>query len=267
MSLDAIVRTLWRINVSHKHLLSWVTAADAEKGAVKSIGGYYKYMWPCVVAGLLGMSPLSILWLASPMIIFHVGEIPAKRKKDRMLYKDQEVMALCQRMWAFYEDYAPINSFLPPDNVQFKPEIKIAERTSPTNIGFFILCTAHASHLGFITLSDAVLTIEQTIKSIKKMEMLNGHLLNWYNTKTLEALRPMFVSTVDSGNMAVCMITAAKLLGYEHKRIKENPSDVIKSRFFSFSRQCFIYFVYSRLSICALKECTAGPLPKFRILL
>lgn len=233
MSLDAIVRTLWRINVSHKHLLSWVTAADAEKGAVKSVVGYYKYMWPCVVAGLLGMSPLSILWLASPMIIFHVGEIPAKRKKDRMLYKDQEVMALCRRMWAFYEDYAPINSFLPPDNVQFKPEIKIAERTSPTNIGFFILCTAHASHLGFITLSDAVWTIEQTIKSIKKMEMLNGHLLNWYNTKTLEALRPMFVSTVDSGNMAVCMITAAKLLGYEQKRIKENPSDVIKSRFFS----------------------------------
>ena len=231
MSLDAIVRTLWRINVSHKHLLSWVTAADAERGAVKSVAGYYKFMWPCILIGLITVSPVSLLWFASPLIICKSGEPPIKRKKKKMSDKDEEILALCRRMWAFYEEYAPENSFLPPDNVQFKPEKKIAGRTSPTNIGFFILCTAQAARLGFISLSDAVWLIERTMSTVDRMEKINGHLLNWYNTKNLEVLNPPFVSVVDSGNMAVCMVTAAEMLSEEYKRTAENPADVIKSRY------------------------------------
>jgi len=233
MTVDAIVRTLWRINVSHKHLLEWVTAADAEKSAIKTVAGYYRYMWQCIVMGIVTVSPISLLWFAAPLILKKTGENQKSKITQRMLYNDIEVLALTRRMWAFYEDYAPENSFLPPDNVQFKPEIKTAKRTSPTNIGFYILCTAQASHLGFITLGEAFYIIEQTLGTMEKMKKLNGHLLNWYGTKDLEVLNPPFISTVDSGNLAVCMVTAAEILSREKERYENDPCDVIKSRFYA----------------------------------
>ena len=40
-----------------------------------------------------------------------------------------------------------------------------------------------------------------------RLEKREGHLLNWYDTSTLEPLEPRYVSTVDSGNLAAYLWT------------------------------------------------------------
>ncbi|MBQ8827585.1 MAG: hypothetical protein IJZ90_00390, partial [Clostridia bacterium] len=229
ISADACVRTLWRINVSHKHLLQWVTAADAEKISGKTAASYFKMMWPCVLSGLLIPGLYGVLWLFAPYTAWYLSKARKEEKND--CKHRREIMAYTRRMWGFYEEYAADNSFLPPDNVQFAPEHKVAERTSPTNIGFYILCTATAARLGFITLCDAVFYITNTVNTIDRLEKWNGHLFNWYGTQKLDVLNPAFVSTVDSGNLAVCMICAAGLLAEERELYGNSPDDIIHRRF------------------------------------
>ena len=47
--------------------------------------------------------------------------------------------------------------------------------------------------------------LERTLDSVEKLPRWHGNLLNWYDTETLEALSPRFVSSVDSGNFLCCL--------------------------------------------------------------
>ena len=58
-----------------------------------------------------------------------------------------------------------------------------------------------ARDLGFLTLEPMVDRCTATIQTLAKLETCEGHLLNWYNTRTLEPLPPKYISTVDSGNL------------------------------------------------------------------
>ncbi|PPJ44496.1 hypothetical protein C0075_26255, partial [Rhizobium sp. KAs_5_22] len=77
-------------------------------------------------------------------------------------------------------------NYLPPDNFQEDPPNGVAERTSPTNIGLYLVSVIGARDLGYITTTEMVERIKKTLDTIEKMEKWNGHLYNWYNTKTLE---------------------------------------------------------------------------------
>ena len=61
--------------------------------------------------------------------------------------------------------------------------------------------------LGYISLDELALRLQSTFESMDKLEHYRGHLLNWYDSQTLTALPPRYVSTVDSGNLAACLIT------------------------------------------------------------
>ena len=93
------------------------------------------------------------------------------------------------------------NNYLPPDNFQASRREKIVNRTSSTNIGLGLLTIVSAYDLKFINLEEAILYLENSLNTIKKLERWNGNFYNWYNTKTLEPLIPKFISTVDSGNL------------------------------------------------------------------
>ena len=116
--------------------------------------------------------------------------------------------AIARATWTFFDELVgPEDNFLPPDNVQVRPERMVAHRTSPTNIGLGLLSTLAAHDLEFIDTPQLLRRIDQTLTTIERLEKFEGHLFNWYDTRTLAPLPPAYVSTVDSGNLAAACVT------------------------------------------------------------
>jgi cyclic beta-1,2-glucan synthetase len=91
---------------------------------------------------------------------------------------------------------------LPPDNFQEDPAPTLAHRTSPTNIGLYLLSVASARDFGWIGATQAIERLEATLASMTRLARYRGHFYNWYGTSDLAALEPKYVSSVDSGNLA-----------------------------------------------------------------
>ena len=63
--------------------------------------------------------------------------------------------ATARRTWRYFDDFVgPETHWLPPDNVQEIPTREIFLRTSPTNIGLWMLATVAANDFGYLTLDD-----------------------------------------------------------------------------------------------------------------
>ena len=143
---------------------------------------------------------IALFWMVGPILAYLIS----KEYSLNIKIKEEDVLLLreiAKDTWKYYRDFAnEKNNFLPPDNFQEYPYNGVANRTSPTNIGFYLISILSSRDLGFITTKEMVDLIDLCIKSIEKMEKWEGHLYNWYNTETLKPLRPIFVSTVDSGN-------------------------------------------------------------------
>ncbi|MCR1899749.1 DUF3131 domain-containing protein [Irregularibacter muris] len=220
--MDAIIRTLYRINISKINMLEWTTAADAERNLANDFHSYMKRMKAAYFIGiafilltfwwtsehLLVALVLSIPWFLSPWIAHRVS-MSSQHEKEELRQEDyQTLMRLARKTWAYYQDFAQIdNNFLPPDNVQINPPKGVAPRTSPTNIGFLLMAIMTARDFGFISTAEMAEKIHQTLSTIKKLECWKGHLYNWYDTKTLKVLPPRYVSTVDSGNFISYLMT------------------------------------------------------------
>ncbi len=215
---DAIGRTLYRLAIGRKKLLEWTTAAQAEASHTPSIIGNYRLMSISLAAGIaaLGVAfyradstwipalPFALSWLAAPAVAYWMSLSPKMEDELDSSPADRKALRLvARRTWRFFETFVtPADSMLPPDNFQDDPKPLVAHRTSPTNIGLYLLSVASARELGWLGLSDAVGKIETTFATIKRMEKYRGHLYNWYDTTTLQPLDPKYVSTVDSGNLA-----------------------------------------------------------------
>ena len=191
---DAACRALWRLLVSKKRLLEWVTSTQSVPKSPKSV-------------------PKSNHESCPPKF------------RNRYLRE-------ARRIWAFYEDYVTRNDhFLPPDNVQFEPVYAVAHRTSPTNIGYYLLSCLEAYTLGFISKTELLDRIERTMATLGKMKQWQGHLLNWYDTISLVPLSPTFISAVDSGNFCACLITLSqglRMLNAEESLMLPNGLGVTK---------------------------------------
>ncbi len=216
ITADAIIRTLYRIFVSRKNMLEWVTASEVERAFKNDLTGYAKKMGrPAMLAvavlvlsllsGLQGLPYVLViggLWLLSPGIAHRISIIEDKEYVEISLKEIEDLRKLSRKTWAYYEDFTDgENNFLTPDNVQIDPPNGVAHRTSPTNIGFMLISMLSAGDFGYISIPDMVDRLDQSVTTIENMEKWHGHLYNWYDTKTLEILRPYFVSTVDSGNL------------------------------------------------------------------
>ena len=102
--------------------------------------------------------------------------------------------------WRFFEVHVgEPTHHLPPDNVQTVPSTMVAERTSPTNMGLYLLAVACARSFGWIDTAQLLSRCEATLDTLDTLERHRGHFLNWYDTRTLQILKPAYVSTVDSG--------------------------------------------------------------------
>ncbi|AKH43957.1 cyclic beta-1,2-glucan synthetase [Altererythrobacter atlanticus] len=229
LSLHAIGVTLWRIFVSRRNLLQWTSAAHvaAKLRGHTTRGDVWKQMWwgpaaaLCIGFFLLlvrpqampAALPLLLLWLAAPEIAWWIGR---PRKPDVEPLADESrlfLRSLARKTWYFFETFAgPGDNWLPPDNYQAEPHEEVAHRTSPTNIGMLLVSTAVAWDLGYIGRIEFAARARNLFDSLDGLDGYRGHLFNWYDTRSLRPLEPRYVSTVDSGNLALSLIVYAQAL-------------------------------------------------------
>ncbi|MCI8353072.1 MAG: hypothetical protein HFJ58_05785 [Clostridia bacterium] len=230
ISLDAIVRTIYRMTVSKKHLLQWTTAEDAEDHAKTDCVSYYKAMFVNVILGIvgllilfliepyiinLGLYAICILWLVGPKLACYISKEEIKKAKVKELSKEEikYVVEIGKKTWDYFEEYInKENNYLPPDNYQEDRTQKTVKRTSSTNIGLGLLSIVSAYDLGYIDLEKLITMLKNMIETIEKLSKWNGHLYNWYNIENLQPLIPRYISTVDSGNFIGYLYTLKEFL-------------------------------------------------------
>jgi cellobiose phosphorylase len=224
ISFEAIVRTMSRVLVSRRNLLEWRTASEAQRSARSDFAGFYQSMWilpglaVAVFVGLMLFRPEAIsvaapvlaMWLVMPGIAWWVSR-PSPPARPRITSDDEAFLgSVARRTWRFFETMvSPADNYLPPDNFQEEPPVGIAHRTSPTNIGLSLLSNLAAYDFGYITAGEVIVRTSHTLAAVEKLQRYRGHLYNWYDTRSLEPLRPLYVSTVDSGNLAGHLLTLA----------------------------------------------------------
>ncbi|TGE36917.1 glycosyl transferase family 36 [Desulfosporosinus fructosivorans] len=220
--LDAIIRSVYRQVISHRNLLEWETAADTEKRLDVSYKTMVATMWTVIllvfVASIgIGYSfptklgqfiPLALIWLASPWVAYRVS-FPTEHKKESLSFSEQQALRRwARKIWAFFEEFVGSEDhWLPPDNVQIEPPNGVAHRTSPTNIGLSLLANLAARDFGYISLAEVHKRIKNTLEVLEGLDPWKGHFYNWYDTQTLVPLEPRYISTVDSGNFVLYLLT------------------------------------------------------------
>ena len=221
-SLDAILRTIWRLLISKKRLLEWNPSGGPER-TLGGLGAAFGVMWfPPVFAAaaaiaifltrqpdVLGIAaPILLFWFLSPAISWWIS-LPLVRRKAR-LTPDQTLFlrTLSRKTWAFFETFAgPEDHWLPPDNFQEHPSSVVAHRTSPTNMGLSLLANLSAYDFGYISAGQLIERTNNAFDTMETMERYQGHFYNWYDTRTLQPLLPLYISSVDSGNLAGHLLT------------------------------------------------------------
>ncbi len=222
LALTAIGTSMTRVLVARRHLLQWTTAAHIARSL--GLSTRHKVWWEMAASlafsALLAIAvaminpsclwvaaPLLLVWSVSPQIAYWISQpiIHISAPLTETQYK--QIRRLARRTWAFFEHFAgPDDHWLPPDHFQESPRGTVAHYTTPTNIGLFLLSILSAYDLGYFGLPELAVRLRSTFENLDTLEHYRGHLLNWYDTQTLAPLPPRYISTVDSGNLAACLI-------------------------------------------------------------
>jgi cyclic beta-1,2-glucan synthetase len=243
-ALDAILTTLYRLLISHHDLLQWTTAAQSAQlfGLQKhrsttwlkmtsstllalimaaGIQFVYRITGNGVAPALIFSAPMLLLWMFSPLIAQWInrpitrGTIPLSEEQEGLFRQ------VARRTWGFFERFVgPEDHWLPPDHFQEAPVGRIAHHTSPSNIGLLFTSTLAAYDFGYLDQLGLATRLFTTMDTLNQLDRFRGHFLNWYDTLSLRPLKPRYISTVDSGNLAACLIVSAQAC-------KNIPSDRI----------------------------------------
>jgi cellobiose phosphorylase len=245
-SLDAIVRTTWRLLITHKRLLEWNPSGNPDSRT--NLLGSYRTMWfaPCIalvaIIQLALSRPLSLiyawpilgLWFASPAVAWWISRPFAL--PEAQLSPDQTIFLrkLSRKTWAFFETFlGPDDNWLPPDSYQENRPDPVAHRTSPTNMGLSLLANLSAYDFGYIPAGQVLELTANALQTMETLERYQGHFYNWYDTQSLKPLQPLYISSVDSGNLAAHLLTLRSgllaLPGHKivSQRLFEGLSDIL----------------------------------------
>ena len=218
----AISKTIWRMVVTRKKLLEWNPSANEERINLSGLLSSFLTMWfePIlaiitfyfivteVPTHLVFALPVLLLWVTSPMVTYWMS-LPIENKTNSLSEGQQLYLhILARKTWGFFEKYVTAeDNWLPPDNFQERPSPIIAHRTSPTNIGLYLLSNLTAVDFGYLSVSRMLSRTHQTFDTLDVLPKHNGHLYNWYDTISLDPLIPKYISTVDNGNLVGHLLT------------------------------------------------------------
>ena len=224
-SLDAIVRTTWRILFTKKRLLEWA-APDSSGSSIRddhaSLASSFQSMWIAPVisiaaavylaasmpATLAVAGPILFLWIASPGITWWISRPLVRREARLTAGQIAFLRRISRKTWAFFETFVdPEDHWLPPDNYQEHPGATVAHRTSPTNMGLALLANLSAYDFGYIPAGQLIERTANALRTMAALERYQGHFYNWYDTQSLQPLPPHYISSVDSGNLAGHLLT------------------------------------------------------------
>ncbi len=219
LSLDAVVRALVRHILTRERLLEWETAAEAEVGERRTLVDRYMDWMPIFAIGLglviwllrpeslLASAPILGLWACSKLLALWLNASPLEAAPEithrdvRLLHKS------ALHIWRYFAEFSSEeHNWLVPDNIEDHPQ-KVAASISPTNVGLLLNARQVANEFGHITVPEMVELTQKTLRTVVRLPKYRGHLLNWYDTRTLEAKPPFFVSSVDSGNLVASLWT------------------------------------------------------------
>ena len=225
---DAIGRTLARLYFTHRRLLDWTTAAQARRSSRLALVNYLVRMQGSLALALLAGAlvllvrpenfilalPWLLLWLTAPVVARYISVPQSDRPGPPLSATDARALRLiARRTWSYFEHFVTASDhWLPPDNFQETPVPVLAQRTSPTNIGMYLLSSAAALDFGWLGLIDWTERLEATLGALGTLERFRGHFFNWYDTRTAQPLLPHYVSTVDSGNLAGHLLALANAI-------------------------------------------------------
>jgi len=234
VAVDAGVRVLVRTTITRKHLLQWVTAPHTALGIPtppRSVFWSSMISSPLLAIGVAALvawlrpsalvvaTPLLALWFVAPEVARWVSRPPRSRAESITESDRRKLRLLARRTWCFFDVFVgPNDQWLPVDNYQEEPREQTAHRTSPTNIGLMLLATLSAYDFGYLGPSELSLRLRRAFDSVTRLPHYQGHLFNWYDTKNLQPLPPRYVSTVDSGNLAGCLLA-----------LKQGCKDVVRT--------------------------------------
>lgn len=228
LCLSAAVISAYRMLVSKKNLLEWVTAAQSDSGKPTAMLFISKHILSALLgAFLFFFAPGGLIKLAGlafftmPLIAFLTSK-DFGRKKSVSETDRKKLSAYAADIWKFFEENVGASEhFLPPDNIQLSPYEKIAHRTSPTNIGLYLASAVTARDFGIIDTAELYKRLNDSVSTIERLPKWSGHLYNWYDTENLSVLEPKYISSVDSGNFIACLIAVRNGLSeYTHEEPK-----------------------------------------------
>ena len=220
--VDAIRCSAGRMPFSRRGLLLWQLPCYAKRNARRSPLDFFTEMW---VAPLLAVAlaialrhsrpvdgwlsaPVLLLWLLAPLAGWWISKPLLSPAPDLSALQRSFLRASARRTWRYFADFVGArDNWLPPDNFQEYPAPTLASRTSPTNIGMALLANLAAYDFAYIPAAELLRRTENTLATMEKLERYRGHFYNWYDTQTLAALRPQYISSVDSGNLAGALLT------------------------------------------------------------
>jgi len=218
----AVLRTLWRMAITRRHLLQWNPSSEVERRLGGDRGAEWRVMAPgsllalalvAVVAVLRPQAlplalPFLLAWTFAPALMAWLGRPPAEIVAELSGTQRAFLGRLARRTWSFFQAWVrEQDHWLPPDNIQEHPALVVARRTSPTNIGLSLLANLSAWDFGYLQQGAVAERTALAFGTLDQLPRHRGHFLNWYDTETLAPLPPRYVSTVDSGNLAGHLLT------------------------------------------------------------
>jgi cyclic beta-1,2-glucan synthetase len=220
LTVDAVVRALVRRFVTQDRLLEWETAAESEltpRGRTP-VDVYLNGMpllsimlgllvWSVRPRALPAALPILLLWACSKLVSSWLNRLPATARHQTSRKDVAFLRHTALRTWRYFAEYSTAeHNWLIPDNVQEQPAA-IGARISPTNIGFLLNARQVGCEFGYLTVPEFSEQTLRTLATVSSLQKHRGHVLNWYDTRTLQPMAPLFVSSVDSGNLLASLWT------------------------------------------------------------
>ncbi len=222
IALDAMRLSVFRMPFSQRGLMLWHLDQYRRRNLRRRLSEHLREMWFAPVLGMgvakLALTihpgvwtatlPVALLWLLSPLAAWWISR-PLKRVAPTIAPERLRLLRkIARRTWHYFDTFVGADDhWLPPDNFQEEPEPMVASRTSPTNMGFGLLANLSAWDFGYLSTASLLERTTRTMDALDKLERYRGHFYNWYDTRTLRPLPPLYISSVDSGNLATALLT------------------------------------------------------------
>lgn len=216
---SAICRTLWQAFVSRRKSFSEETVVQLSQLPHKPpMQFFYANMSCAIVFALLsiltnafwqGGFPLAVLWAVFPFVKPYMEQEQTNAVPTQ--YMREVLGRIARNTLTFFEtSITEEDNGLPTACVQIDPNKGIAHGTSPTNIGLYLCSLIACERMKLLSANEAALRIESCVDTLDRLPKWRGLFYHEYDTRTLQILSPETISSMDCGNLAVCLLSCAQ---------------------------------------------------------